>query len=264
MKTMLLAAAAAFLVAVAWSASVLRADDMEKPEAEQAASVGVKPATCIPKPRDPIWVKRHEQFIKDKDEALAKGPVQLVFVGDSITDAWRGGEQNKIFMERWGQYNPLNLGISGDKTQEVLWRLENGELDGLDEGTKLVVMMIGTNNLGHRPAATPEDTAKGVECLVKTIRQKLPQSKLLLLAVFPRGTAADDPYRSQIRTVNSTISKLADGRQVRYLDIGKKFLADDGTLPRDVMPDALHPNAKGYQIWADAIDPAVKEMIGGR
>ena len=264
MKTMLLAAAAAFLVAVAWSASVLRADDKEKPEAEQAASVGVKPATCIPKPRDPNWVKRHEQFIKDKDEALAKGPVQLVFVGDSITDAWRGGEQNKIFMERWGQYNPVNLGISGDKTQEVLWRLENGELDGLDEGTKLVVMMIGTNNLGHRPAATPEDTAKGVECLVKTIRQKLPQSKLLLLAVFPRGTAADDPYRSQIRTVNSTISKLADGRQVRYLDIGKKFLADDGTLPRDVMPDALHPNAKGYQIWADAIDPAVKEMIGGR
>ncbi len=248
MKTMLFVTAAV-VMGVGLSGRLFGADD----------GAG-KPETCVPAEKDP---GRHKSFMKDKEAALAKGPVRLVFIGDSITDAWRGGEQNKIYMQRWGQYNPLNLGISGDKTQEVLWRLENGELDGLAEGTKLVVVMIGTNNLGHRPAATPEDTAKGIECLVKTIRQKLPNAKLLLLGVFPRSTAADDPYRAQIKTVNDTISKLGDGRQVRYLDIGRKFLAEDGTLPRDIMPDALHPSTKGYQIWADAIDPVIKEMLGG-
>ena len=261
MKTMLLVGAA-LLLAAGWAVSVARADD-KKADAEQAASAaGAKPATCVPKPRDANWVKRHESFIRDKDAALAKGPVRLVFVGDSITDAWRGGEQNQVYKERWGRYNPVNLGISGDKTQEVLWRLENGELDGLADSAKLVVMMIGTNNLGHRPAATPEDTAKGIECLVDKVRQKLPQSKLLLLAVFPRGMSPTDPYREQIKTVNDTISKLGDGRNVRYLDIGEKFLAEDGTLTKEVMPDALHPSPKGYQIWADAIDPVIQEMIG--
>ena len=123
--------------------------------------------------------------------------------------------------------------------------------------------MIGTNNLGNPPRANPEDTAKGVKCVVKTVRKKLPEAKVLLLAVFPRGMAADDAYRAQIKTINDTIAKLDDGKHVHYLDIGKKFFADDGTLPKDIMPDALHPNAKGYQIWADAIDEAVKEMVGG-
>ena len=157
MKTMLLVAAAVLVVAVL-STRAIRADD-----------VAVKPVTCVPKQKDP---NRHTQFMKDKEEALKKGPIRLVFIGDSITDAWRqkGTPQNKVFDERWGKYNPLNLGISGDKTEHVLWRLENGELDGLADGTKLVVMMIGTNNLGNNPKATPEDTAEGVKCLVKTVR----------------------------------------------------------------------------------------------
>src|SRR5215218_636505 len=159
MKTMLLIAAAAFLVAAAWSATALRADDKpaddksadsksadsksdeNKSDAEQAAATAGKPASCVPAVKDP---QRHEQFMKDKEAALEKGPIRLVFVGDSITDAWRGGEQNSIYEERWGKYNPLNLGISGDKTEHVLWRLEHGELDGLEHGAKLVVMMIGT------------------------------------------------------------------------------------------------------------------------
>jgi beta-glucosidase len=263
MKTMLLVSAVAFLVAAAWTAGALRADDKvadNKSDAEPAAAGTLaRPVSCTPAVKDP---QRHQEFMKDKEATLQKGPVRLVFIGDSITDAWRGGEQNKIYNERWGKYNPLNLGISGDKTEHVLWRLEHGELDGLSSGAKLVVMMIGTNNLGNPPRATPEDTAKGVECLVKTVRQKLPQSRLLLLAVFPRGVAADDPFRAQIKTVNDTIAKLADGKNVRFLDIGEKFLDDDGTLPKDIMPDALHPNARGYEIWADAIDPVIKEMIG--
>jgi beta-glucosidase len=219
-----------------------------------------QPASVTPKQKDP---KRHEQFLKDKDAALQKGPVQLVFIGDSITDAWRGGPQHKLYEERWGKYNPLNLGISGDETEHVLWRLEHGELDGLKP--KVVVMMIGTNNLGNpRPPHTPEQTAQGVEKLVQTIREKLPESKLLLLAVFPRGEKPDDKFRDQIKRVNERIAKLDDGgKHVRYLDIGQKFLEPDGTLPRSIMPDFLHPNARGYQIWADAIGPAIEEMMKG-
>jgi beta-glucosidase len=248
MKTMLFVTAAALCIALA-SARALRADD--------AAG---KPVTCVPKQKDP---QRHQQFMKDKEAALAKGPIQLVWIGDSITDAWRGGEQNKVFVERWGKYNPLNLGISGDKTEHVLWRLENGELDGLADGAKLAVIMIGTNNLGNKPTATPEDTAEGVKCIVAKVREKLPNAKVLLLGVFPRGKEPTNPFRAQIKTVNDSIKTLDDGKTVKYLDISGAFLDDKGVLPADVMPDQLHPNLKGYQQWADAIGPAIDEMTKG-
>ena len=248
MKTMPLVTAAALCFALA-SSRVLRADD----------AVG-KPETCVPKQKNP---ERHQQFMKDKEAALAKGPIRLVWIGDSITDAWRGGEQNKVFTERWGRYNPLNLGISGDKTEHVLWRLENGELDGLSEGTKLAVIMIGTNNLGNRPTATPKDTAEGVKCIVARVREKLPNAKILLLGVFPRGKEPTSPFRAQIKTVNDTIKMLDDGKAVKYLDISDAFLDDNGVLPTDVMPDQLHPSPRGYQLWADAIDPVIRQMMGG-
>ena len=216
-----------------------------------------KPASCTPAQKDP---QRHEQFLKDKAEALKKGPINLLWVGDSITDAWRGGPQNNLYLQRWGKHNPLNIGISGDKTEHVLWRLDHGEVDGIKP--KAVVVMIGTNNLGNPPKATPEDTAAGVTCVVESLRKKLPDAKILLLGVFPRGAKADDPYRAQIKTVNETIAKLDDGgKHVTYLDIGDKFLDPDGALPSDIMPDALHPNEKGYQIWADAIGPTLDEML---
>lgn len=216
-----------------------------------------KGTACTPAQKNP---QRHEQFLKDKADALTKGPVELLFVGDSITDAWRGGAQNKLYVERWGKHNPLNIGISGDKTQHVLWRLEHGEVDGIKP--KAVVVMIGTNNLGNPPKAAPEQTAAGVKCVVETLHEKLPESKILLLGVFPRGAKANDPYRAQIKTANDAIAKLEDdGGHVKYLDIGAKFLDKDGNLPPDIMPDALHPNEKGYQIWADAMGPVLDEML---
>jgi beta-glucosidase len=211
-----------------------------------------------PQQKDP---KRHEQFMKDKEEALKKGPIQLVFVGDSITDAWRRGDQNKLYVERWGKYNPYNMGISGDETQHVLWRIENGELDGLTPNPKVAVMMIGTNNIGNRNKMNAADTAKGVETLVKAIRQKLPETKILLLGVFPRGAKSDDKFRPMITEINETIAKLDDGgKTVKYMDIGDKFLDAEKSLPKEIMPDALHPNLKGYTIWADAISPVIDEM----
>jgi lysophospholipase L1-like esterase len=213
-----------------------------------------KQITCTPAEKKP---ERHQQFLKDKEAALVKGPVDLLFVGDSITDAWRRDPQKKLFDERWGKHNPLNIGIGGDRTQNVLWRLENGEVDGIKP--KVVVLMIGTNNIGN--GDSPQDTAAGVTCVVKTLREKLPDSKILLLGVFPRGAKSDDPFRAQIKTINDTIAKLDDGQHVKYLDIGPKFLTDEGALTPQIMPDALHPNEKGYHVWAEAIGPAVDEMM---
>jgi len=216
-----------------------------------------KEVSCAPAQKDP---QRHEQFLKDKAEALKKGPVNLLFVGDSITDAWRHGAQNKLYQDRWGKHNPLNLGISGDKTEHVLWRLDHGEVEGIKP--KAVVVMIGTNNLGNQPQATAEQTAAGVTCVVEKLREKLPDARILLLGVFPRGDKADDPYRAKIKAVNETIAKLDNGGEhVKYLDIGAEFLDNDGVLPKDIMPDALHPNEKGYEIWADAMGPALDEML---
>ena len=228
-------------------------------EAKQPKSVVPAPKD---NPKDPKtkegFLKRHEGFLKDKEEALAKGNVDLLFVGDSITDGWRRGEQYKLFQERWGKLNPLNLGIGGDRTEHVLWRLDNGEVDGLKP--KVTVLMIGTNNLGTKQS--PEDTIAGVKAVVAKLREKMPETKILLLAIFPRGNKADDPYRAQIKQVNDAIAKLDDGgAHVKYLDIGPKFLAPDGELTKEIMPDYLHPNAKGYEIWADAVEPSLDEML---
>lgn len=202
--------------------------------------------------------ERHAGFMQDKEDAVKKGPIELVFIGDSITDGWRRDPQKQLFDERWGKYNPYNIGVGGDQTQHVLWRIKQGQLD--DISPKVAVLMIGTNNLGNN-RMTPEQTIGGVRCVVDAIQKKLPETKLLLLGVFPRGAAADDPYRAQIKAVNDAIARLDDGAKVKYLDIGEKFLDENGALPKEIMPDALHPNEKGYRIWADAIDATVQEMM---
>jgi lysophospholipase L1-like esterase len=216
----------------------------------------------VPVPRDPAWVKRHEGFV----EIAKQGGVDVLFVGDSITDAWRreppGGK--KAWDAHFAPLRAANFGISGDRTQHVLWRLENGELQGVKP--RAVVLMIGTNNTGFErdgttPRNTPAETAEGVAAIVKTFRTKLPSTKILLLAVFPRGETPDHPQRKQVTEINRLIAKLADGNNVRYLDIGEKFLARDGTLPKEIMPDFLHPAEKGYEIWAAAIKEPLAALL---
>jgi len=214
------------------------------------------------------FLARHEGFLKDKAAALAKGPIQFVAIGDSITDGWRGTPKPEDPIQRggkpvwdktFGSYNPYNIGIGGDRTQHVLWRIENGELDGLVPNPKLAMLMIGTNNM-----ANPDDEAiaQGVIKCVEAIRAKLPATKILLLAIFPRSPKATDPARARLKHINEIIAKLDDGgKTVRFLDIGTKFLDANGDIPIDIMPDALHPNSKGYQIWADAVQPVVAEMM---
>ena len=210
-----------------------------------------------PASRDAKWVERHEGFVAE----AKKGGIEVLFLGDSITDGWRS--KGKAVWEK--QYAPLhaaNFGIGGDRTQHVLWRMEHGELDGVKP--KAVVLMIGTNNTGKdqdgKPRNTTPEIVEGVTAVVQGLRAKLPQSKILLLAVFPRGEKGT-PIRDQLTEINTALAKLDDGRMMKFLDIGAKFLGLDGTLSRDIMPDLLHPNEKGYQIWADAIEPTLSQLM---
>ena len=197
------------------------------------------------------FINAHENFVKIAKE----GKVGLLFLGDSITAGW--GSKKAVWDKAFGAYKPANFGISGDRTQHVLWRIENGELDGIKP--KAAVIMIGTNNSGSDPA---DGIAKGVTKIVETVRAKSPKTKILLLAVFPRGEkASPNPGRDKLAQVNATIAKLDDGKNVFFLDIGSKFLESDGSLTKEIMPDFLHLSEKGYQIWADAISPKLKELM---
>jgi lysophospholipase L1-like esterase len=203
------------------------------------------------------WQKRFDEKL-----ALAKqGGWEVVFLGDSITHGWEGGGK-KIWDEHFGAYKTLNLGYGGDRTEHVLWRLDNGELDGYQP--KLLILMIGTNNTGHRPLAqeTPEDTAAGIKAILAKIAQKSPATKVLLLAVFPRGEKPADALRVRNDKVNALIKGYADGDRVVYLDIGPQLLEADGTLTKEMMPDFLHPKEKGYGIWANAVLPVIKTTLG--
>lgn len=229
------------------------------------AALAAQTNTAIdPKPRDAGWVKRHEGFV----EIAKRGNVDVLFLGDSITDGWRNDETKRGGKAIWDQhFAPLkaaNFGISGDRTQHVLWRLQHGEIDGIKP--KVVVLMIGTNNTGFEadkvtPKNTPAEAAEGVRAIVKAIRLKLPATKILLLAVFPRGETPDNPGRKQVVEINKLISRFQDGKFIRYLDIGPKFLTEDGTLSKDIMPDFLHPNPKGYEIWANEIKAPLAKML---
>src|SRR6185295_1316527 len=184
-----------------------------------AAPQGKGPSTTIPVQKDP---NRHEEFLK-----VAKaGGVDLLFVGDSITDGWRGGGK-AIWDKNFGAYKPANFGISGDRTEHVIWRMRNGELDGI--APKLVVIMIGTNNGGD----SAPDVAAGIKTIIMDIHERVPKAKFLLLAIFPRGEKASDGARVKNEEVNKLIAKypgdLSLGR-VSYLDINTKFLTADGTL----------------------------------
>jgi lysophospholipase L1-like esterase len=222
------------------------------------------PATT-PSPRmdkagkaDPNWMKRHDSFV-----AIAKkGDVDVLFLGDSITDGWRNfnaktksGAKN-VWDKSFAPLKSANFGIGGDRTQHVLWRIQNGELDGITP--KVAVLMIGTNNTGNDSA---DQIADGVTAIVKTIHSKSPTTKVLLLAVFPRGKMIPNPGNTKINEINKTIAKLDDGKNVKFLDIGEKFMKD-GQIPADIMYDYLHLTEPGYQIWADAITPTLHQMLG--
>lgn len=205
-----------------------------------------------PVPREGNWMKRHDSF----NSRVKEGKVDLLFIGDSITQAWEGPGK-EAWAKHFAPRNAVNLGIGGDRTQHVLWRLDNGNINNIKP--KLAVIMIGTNNARSNKS---DETAAGVTAIVTKLREKLPETKILLLAIFPRGADNNDMLRQTNAKVNEQIAKLADGKMVEFLDIGQKFLAEDGSLSKDIMPDLLHLSVKGYEIWAEAIEPHVARMMG--
>ena len=205
-----------------------------------------------PVPRSGGWTKRHQSFNK----RVAQGNCDLIFIGDSITQGWEG-RGKKVWAKHYTKRNAVNLGIGGDRTQHVIWRLDNGNLNRIKP--KAAVIMIGTNNSGSNSS---QEIADGVEVIVKQLRKKLPETKVLLLGVFPRGANKADKRRQVNEGANATFKKIADGKSVHYLDIGQKFLKEDGTLPREIMPDLLHLSEKGYTIWAESIEAKLKELMG--
>ena len=214
-------------------------------------------------PRDEKWMARHESFVK----RAKQGDVDVLFLGDSITQGWEGGGK-AAWKETFEPLKAANFGIGGDRTQHVLWRITEGkELEGINP--KVAVVMIGTNNSG---SDTPDQIAEGVTAIVKELRKQRPETKVLLLGVFPRSTKPGKDYKDtpkiavtdlqpKVKQINDRIAKLDDGKTVKYLDIGARFLEADGGLSREVMPDYLHLSPKGYAIWAEAIKGPVTDML---
>ena len=211
---------------------------------------------CInPIPREGAAYQRHLDINKRVKEN--QGQAEVIFVGDSITQGWEGNGK-----AGWAKYyaprHALNLGIGSDHTQHVLWRLEHGNLEGLKP--KVAVVLIGVNNIPD-DKNSPGQVLEGVTAVVKSLRDKLPQTKVLLLAIFP---FREDfcAQRGKALQVNQALRKLDDGQWVRFLDIGHLFIQPDGKIPKDLMRDFLHPSAKGYQIWAEAMEPLLASMLG--
>ncbi len=225
------------------------------------------PETVIPvideaptKAKSYDWMARHNAVVS----RVKQGNVDLLLIGDSITHMWGGvpqapGPGEYLWDKYFGSRNAVNLGFGWDRTQHVLWRLENGEIDGVNP--KVAVVMIGTNNLGTN---TSDDIATGIDTIVSKLRHKLPKMKILVLGIFPRDQKPDTPMRKQIAEVNAKISILGKERGITYLDLGSKFLERDGTISSEMMGDFLHPTPKGYAIWARAMEPTLAKLFGDK
>lgn len=218
-----------------------------------ASGEQIRAVMAAPQPEE-WWMARHARTL----DRMRQGPVELIFIGDSITQGWEADGQ-RVWNAFYHHRHAANLGFNGDQTDNVLWRLQNGELDGITP--KLAIVMIGTNNATRREDP-PQETAAGIQAIVTAIRTRLPGTKILLLAIFPRGLSADDPLRRVNDAVNDRLRAFADQRQILFVDLGPQFLDRAGRLSEDVMPDALHPNERGYRIWADSMEGLVKPLMG--
>jgi lysophospholipase L1-like esterase len=199
-------------------------------------------------------------------EKAKKGRIDIYFQGDSITRRW-GATDYPDFLAHWREsffgWNAANFAWGGDTTQNILWRLNNGELDGINP--KVIVLLAGTNNLGGRiPEGREEeraaDVARGIRAVLNAMQSKAPDATIILMGIFPRNdNMAALPV---INRINNTIAAFADGRKIRYLNINGRLADSNGKLYEGMMPDGLHPAIRGYQVWADALKPLFTELLG--
>ncbi len=201
---------------------------------------------------EPGWRDRDAMMTKQAKQA----DVELVFIGDSITQGWEG-RGKAVWQQHYGDRKAFNLGIGGDRTEHVIWRLTHGNLGNIQP--KVAVLMIGTNNTGHF-LQDPLEVAEGVKRILEILQERLPDTKVILHGIFPRGPNPLDPMRLNNIAINQVIRRYADGDRVQFLEIGDQFLEADGTISKEIMPDLLHLSSEGYQRWANALAPKLKEL----
>ena len=210
-----------------------------------------------------IPVSRTDRYATNRQGLVLKrakdapGDYDIEFIGDSITQGWEGAGKS-VWQEFYGKRKVINFGVSGDRTQHVLWRFEQGQLDGIK--ARVAVVMIGTNNSGNS-RNTPDEILAGVTAIVNQILARQPDTKIILLGIFPRGRNFNE-QRGDILQVNQALARLGDEKNIFYLDLGSLFIENDGSISKSIMPDALHPNAAGYRIWAGAMEPKLKQLLG--
>lgn len=234
------------LVRVMTSASILFA--------LHAAQAGAPSTTPAPSNKPPWWPARHAQ----KVEEAKRGNVDMLFIGDSIVQGFEGAGQG-VWARYYAPRRALNLGFNRDKTENVMWRLLNGEIDGLSP--KLAIVAIGTNNTGLR-RDKPSDILDGIHGVCDTLRKKVPGIKVLIVAILPRSPKPTDWERVNNEEVNKRLERLVDNEHVFSINVNSKLLQPDGSLSWEIMPDMLHPSAKGYEIWAAAMEPVVAKLMG--
>ncbi|MDD2598231.1 MAG: GDSL-type esterase/lipase family protein [Kiritimatiellae bacterium] len=198
--------------------------------------------------------------IQQRFAASQSNEYDYVFMGDSITHGWEG-KGKSVYAQHFADKKILNVATSGDRTEHTIWVIDN--VNWKKVGAKVAMLMIGTNNTGHRPVEkeSPEDTFEGIKVILEKMKEQAPDTKILLLAIFPRSANDTDQPRVRNDKVNAMIAKLADNQRVFFLDINQKLLEEDGkTLSKEVMPDLLHPNEKGYAIWAEAVKAKLEEL----
>lgn len=210
----------------------------------------LEPANSPAQRTDPDSTQRHEQF----NRLTQRGDINLLFLGDSITQDWEGTGR-PVWDQYYGHRQAANFGIGGDRVQHLLWRIENGNLDGIRP--RLVVLLIGTNNLHDN---TPTEIVDGINRVIEQIRRKLPEARILLLGLFPRADTQGKlaPVVSQ---VNAQLAQLNNRNHTVYLDLGQHF-SPNGTVSEEIMPDGVHLSEKGYRIWAEAMEPLVDRFLG--
>ena len=192
---------------------------------------------------------------------MEQGDVDLLMVGDSITHGWEGAGKD-VWAKYYGNRKAMNFGISGDRTGHVLWRIENSPMNKISP--KMAVVMIGTNNVGHGSSNSAQ-TVEGIQLIVDKLKALYPQAKILLLDVFPRDANPNGKMRQAVNEINAGLEPIYGGdkvENVKLLDISSLFLTDAGVLPAELMPDFLHPNAAGYELWAAAAEPYIVEALG--
>ncbi|QTE21425.1 GDSL-type esterase/lipase family protein [Polaribacter cellanae] len=203
------------------------------------------------------WIKRHQTII-----GKLNPDSELILIGNSIFNSLDKKEQAGIWKKYLDTYKTINMGISGDRTENVIWRLKNGALENINP--KVAVLLIGTNNTDgnhYLTVSTPEELAGGIKKICTIINEKLPNTKILLMGILPYGYKPN--HRDQInKATNKIISKFPEANPlIHYIDIGAVYYNDKGMVRRDLMPDFLHPNKEGYILMFNALEDKINELM---